>query len=104
MAMDEVQIIDGVIIGLFTFLIGVIWYQLNNRIRKVEDWKVDKGYCKTRGLLLDERFSGIGARIGDMKDSNNRDHEKLDDQLLHMRTTMDEIRDCMVKLAGNKKC
>lgn len=92
------------IMALFLFLLGIGWAQLNHRLKRVEDWKVDKGFCKTKGQLLSVQFNGIERRLTDSNSFNVRDHEKIDDQLEHMRGMLEEMRDCLIKLANNRPC
>ncbi len=94
----------GIVATAFFGVLGLVWWQLNNRLRQVEDWKVDKGFCKTQGKLLDERFHGVDARFDDWLKINTRDHERIDGQLVYIRASMEEIRDCVNKIANQKEC
>ena len=108
-------------------LLGVIWYQLNARIKskadqvaldeqekrlkKVEDWKLDKGAFKQHNELLREKFKNVNQRIDDMMKTNSQEHGTLNAGLIKVESAVDDIhgalvdiQKCLVKLANNKEC
>ena len=108
-------------------LLGVIWYQLNARIKskadqitveemekrlqQVETWKLDKGAFKQHNELLKEKFKNTNQRIDDMIRVNSHEHSSLNQGILKVEGAVDDIhcalvdiQKCLVKLANNQKC
>ena len=112
--MDELTIHPfwlGVISMAFSALIGAVWWMLNRRIQKLEDWKVDKGFCKTNNKLLQEKFAGIHGRINDWKEDNAKDHRRMEGTLRDIDSGLQvhgnmlaDVKECLVKIANNKEC
>jgi len=117
----------GLIFSGIGSLVGVVWYQLNARIKskadqaivdehsirikKVEDWKVDKGFCKTNNALHNEKFDNINRRITESIETNSREHaslgdgiEKIDNSVDDVHVILAKMNECMIKLANNKEC
>ena len=97
-------VVFGAIVSTILALVGTVYGLLNTRLKKVEDWKVDKGFCKTRLALIDEKFSGIEARISDWKSFNSQDHARIEKRLVSMGESIEDIKDCMNKIANNREC
>ncbi len=96
--------IFGLIISILGSLVGIVWWQLNGRIRKVEDWKVDKGYLKGKLEIIEEKFLSM-ERVFTMNiDVNKEDHVRLEGRVVAVQATMEEVKDCLNKMARNKEC
>lgn len=113
--MEVPPVVINIVFGLFIFLLGVLqvvclgWISTSNRatdlrLKKLEDWKVDKGAFQQNKELVAEKFNGVERRIADLKDVNTRDHGKIEESLLIVNETLSEVRDCMIKLATSQKC
>jgi len=94
----------GLITTGFFSLTSIVWMQLNYRIKKVEENKVDATNCSLKEKLTLEKFNGIERRIEDMSAVSVRDHEKLEESILLLTASMGEVKDCLVKLANRKEC
>jgi hypothetical protein len=95
-----IQIATGIGMGLGMYILT----SLSSRIRQMERWKVDKGHLKTQMEVIDERFRGIDLRIKDARDFNNQDHSRLEKRVMAMQSAVDEIKDCLSKMARQKEC
>ena len=102
--MEVHPVIVSCVFTLFVGLVGVGWAQVNGRIKKVEQSKVDCKYCDLKENVVLERFKGFDGRFEDMKSVNSRDHEKICENLALQMATLTEVRDCMVKMAADKEC
>ena len=101
----------GITLTICGALLSVVWYQLNARIKKVEDWKVDKGFCKTNNSLITEKFSNIHFRITESIETNSKEHAALGDGIHKVDNSVDDIQvmlvkmnECMIKMANNQEC
>jgi hypothetical protein len=101
----------GGIFSVFFFLASIAWVQLNLRIKKVEDWKVDKGHCKVKEQLAVEKFHGIERRIQDIRDSNTTDHGELKIAIREVQheakrsgEELSEINKCLALLSERIPC
>jgi hypothetical protein len=62
--------------GIFS-LMSVIWVQVNLRMKKLEDWKVDKGHCSLKEQLAKQEFEHGRTRMDDLRSSIHANHDDL---------------------------
>ena len=98
--MDAVTVLGWAIAALMA-LASALWWQLNNRIKRIEDGKVDQSHCNIREQLAGEKFHGIEQRILDISDANKNDHNFLKEG---MTSVQKDIRLSNRELAEITKC
>ena len=70
----------------------------------VKQRSVDKETCSLRVQLHEERFSNINTKFEEVKLQNKDYHDSLTRSLKELHDTVDNIRECVIKLSSGKDC